>query len=69
MFGEEEHEYEGKISMRRVPKWFCRDDAVETAGIPEAKYLNGRAPATAKTSAPDSQGFMAVTGDEEDIPF
>lgn len=69
VFGEEEHEYEGKISMRRVPKWFCRDDAVETAGIPEAKYLNGKAPATARTSAPDSQGFMAVTGDEEDIPF
>ena len=69
VFGAEEHEWQGKISMRNVPKWFCRDDAVDDASIPAPKFLNGKTPATAQTSRPDD-GFMAVpAGTEEEIPF
>ena len=65
VYGEEEHEYDGKTSMRRLPKWFCKIDAVETAEIPKPKLL--RKPEEAK---PDANGFMSVPDDVDDeIPF
>lgn len=72
VFGEEENEYDGQIRMRRLPKWFCRDDMVESAGVPEPKYLNGSAPATAPVTATNAQqddGFMDISTAEEEIPF
>lgn len=70
VFGEEENEYDGTVRMRRVPKWFCRDDMAEQAGVPEPKYLNGSAPATAPvTATQQNDGFMDVTNTEEEIPF
>lgn len=68
VYGEEEHEYDGKTSMRRVPKWFCTLDRVETASIPEPKYINGKAPVAAPTST--ASDFMQVNSEEdEEIPF
>ena len=69
VYGEEEHEWNGKTSMRRMPKWFCSWDAVEGARIPDPKYLENR-PAPAQATA-DPNGFMAVPEGSEDegIPF
>ena len=74
VFGEEEHEYDGRISMRRLPKYFCRWDMVETAGIPEPRYINGSGPSTNAPAAPapatGPDGFMNIPeGEEPDIPF
>jgi len=65
VYGEEEREYDGKISMRRVPKWFCGIDAVKDATIPKPKLLDKPA-----TTATDSDGFMKLPKEIEDkIPF
>lgn len=69
VFGAEEHEYNGKISMRHIPKFFCRDDKADEACIPEPKFLNGKTPATARTAPPSADSFMNVEEGEEDIPF
>lgn len=61
IFGREESEYNGKVSMRCVPKYFCRVDAVETARVPEDKYL---APASGGIQPPEG---MVLTADE--LPF
>lgn len=72
VYGEEENEYEGKISMRRAVKWFCRYDQAEEARIPDPKYLNGIGPANApqKTTKPDTP-FMNIPDEisEDEIPF
>ena len=69
VYGEEEQEYEGKTSMRRLPKWFCSYDKVTTQGVPEAKYLSGNKPRSAG-SATASDGFINVPeGTDEEIPF
>lgn len=67
VFGEEEHEYEGKISMRVVPKWFCELDNVTTAKIPEPKYINGSSPAAKPAAANDFMNIPEVA--DEEIPF
>lgn len=75
VFGEEENEYEGRISMRHVPKWFCKWDAVKDAQIPAPKYLNGVSPAAVSavssgTNDTDEDGFMNVPeGADDEIPF
>jgi hypothetical protein len=70
VFGEEESEYDGKISMRRVPKWFCNIDKVETATIPNPKYLNGVGPAAEVKPAGSANDFVNVPdGAAEEIPF
>ena len=70
VFGAEEHEYDGRISMRHVPKWFCRWDAVADAQIPAPKYLNGAAPTTQQNATADDDGFLNVPeGTDEEIPF
>ena len=69
VYGEEEQEYNGKVSMRHVPKWFCVYDKVGEQDIPRPKYLNGSSPATAPAKADD--GFMDIPDDstDEEIPF
>lgn len=71
VFGEEEHEYEGKVSMRHVPKWFCAYDSADTARIPEPRYLNGQGPsAVAPSNNNGLSGFVAVPeGMDDEIPF
>ena len=72
VFGEEESEFDGRISMRRVPKWFCRWDAVKDAETPKPKYINGVGPAQPKASAPatDENGFVSIPeGADDEIPF
>ena len=67
VYGEEEQEYDGKTSMRRVPKWFCEYQNAESSQIPRPKYLK-KAGTAIQT---DSQGFMALPNavEEEEIPF
>lgn len=73
VFGEEEHEYDGRISMRHVPKWFCSWDSVKDAQIPKPKYLNGVGPAQQQTAAAtqtSTDGFLNVPeGADDEIPF
>lgn len=70
VFGEEESEYDGKISMRRVPKWFCNIDKVANAPVPAPKYLNGSGPAAPAQSAGNVNDFVNVPDDAaEEIPF
>ena len=64
VYGEEEHEYDGKITLRRLPKWFCRTDAVKDAEIPKPKLLDK------KPAETDSDGFLSLPKEvEETIPF
>jgi hypothetical protein len=70
VYGAEEHEYDGRVSMRHVLKWFCNWDAVKDAKVPEAKLLTkiSTAPAPAPAQIPDA--FVNVAdGVEEEIPF
>lgn len=72
VFGEEESEYDGKIRMRRVPKWFCTTDKVKDQSIPAPKYLNGVGPAQAQqnTSTESADPFLNIPeGIDEEIPF
>lgn len=70
VFGEEESEYDGKISMRRVPKWFCNIDKVANATVPAPKYLNGSGPAAPAQPAGNVNDFVNVPDDATDeIPF
>mgnify|MGYP007022367938 CR=1 FL=1 len=63
VFGEEEQEYDGNVSMRRLPKWFCTVDAVKDAKIPEPKYRPHLA-------QPADNSFIQVPDTMEDsIPF
>ena len=72
VYGEVENEYNGKRSMRRELRWFCADSQVETARVPEPKYLpntNVTAPAPA-AQASTVAGFVSVADvDTEEIPF
>lgn len=72
VFGEEESEYDGKINMRRIPKWFCKTDAVKDAAIPQPKYINGVSPAVqaGETKTENVDGFLSIPdGIDEEIPF
>lgn len=72
VFGEEESEYDGKIRMRRVPKWFCTTDKVKDQPIPAPKYLNGVGPAQPQqnTSTESADPFLNIPeGMDEEIPF
>lgn len=69
VFGEEEHEYEGKISMRRVPKWFVRFDKVAEAEAPAPKYIDGAGPKQAQKESTDSEFMTIPEGADDEIPF
>lgn len=68
VFGEVENEYNGKTSMRHELRWFCADDAVSTARVPDPKYL-----ANSNKTKPiptDADGFMSIPeGSEDEVPF
>lgn len=66
VFGEEEHEYDGNVSMRRVPKWFCSWDKVAEARTPQPKYLPGR---TTAAKPINSTEFMQVSEEDAEVPF
>ena len=72
VYGAEENEYDGRITMRYVPKWFCSWDSVATAKIPAPIYLDKTGPSqSSKLTGPsDPNGFMEIpAGAEEEIPF
>lgn len=65
VYGAEEHEYDGKVTMRHNPRYFCNIDAVKDAKIPEAKLLKN-----VSGTATDSDGFINIPeGTDEEIPF
>lgn len=66
VYGEEEHEYDGKRSMRRLPVRFCSWDSVATAEIPDPTYLASKP--SASVAKPDDFINVPDTEDEE-IPF
>ncbi len=59
IFGREEQEYDGKVTMRCLPKWFCKIDAVKDAKVPEDKLL--------KKPDPKPSAFEPL--DDSDMPF
>ena len=64
VFGIVEEEYNGKVSKRHKLRWFCDDNKVDSAPIPEEKLLNTSSGATS------SEEFMNVPeGSDEEIPF
>lgn len=66
VFGIVENEYQGKISKRTELRWFCADDKVETANIPDPKLL----PNDNVTSSATIKDFVNVPENaEEEIPF
>jgi hypothetical protein len=70
VYGEEESEWDGRITMRHVPKWFCDWDKVKDASIPAPKYLNGATPSGSAPKVTGNEDFMTVQGDtEEELPF
>jgi len=68
VYGEEEHEYDGKVSRRHLVRYFCSTDSVKDAKIPEAKLLTNVQ--TTATTNSDMSGFVSVPeGTEEELPF
>jgi hypothetical protein len=65
VYGEEEHEYDGKVSKRRLVRYFCSLDAVKDAKIPEAKLLKN----VNRPAANDTSFVNIPEGTEEEIPF
>ena len=60
VFGEVENEYNGKTTMRHELRWFCSDDKVDGATVPDPKYLNGK-------KASDVLGGGAGGSDQPDV--
>lgn len=72
VYGEVENEYDGKITMRHQPRWFCTWDAAPGAKIPATKYLNGVGPAKPVNKPEEVEdGFLNIPTevDEDEIPF
>lgn len=65
VYGEAEHEYDGKVSKRRLVRYFCSLDAVKDAKIPEVKLLKN----VSRPAANDSSFINIPEGTEEEIPF
>ena len=65
VYGEEEHEYDGRVSKRRLVRYFCSLDAVKDAKIPEAKLLKN----VSRPAANDTSFVNIPEGTEEEIPF
>lgn len=59
VYGREESEYNGNVTMRCLPKYFCQIDAVANAKTPEDKYLAPKA---------ETPAFDDVLN-SEDLPF
>ncbi len=72
VYGEVESEYDGKVTMKHLPRWFCTWDAVKDANIPNPKYLdnNTTVSAHATTGKTVDDNFINVPeGVDESIPF
>ena len=72
VFGEVENEYNGKTTMRHELRWFCADDKVDNAAIPEAKLLNGKASDTigaGSSSASSAPDVNVADGTDEEVPW
>lgn len=63
IYGEEEQEYDGETSMRRLPVFFCQWEKVKDANVPEPKYLNKGA------AAPKAKATEFIPVSDEEIPF
>lgn len=71
VYGEEENEFDGKISMRHSLRWFCSWDKVKDQKVPNPKYLPNKqtpAPQTGTGNINDYVNNM-TSADEEEIPF
>ena len=67
VYGEEESEYDGKITKRHLVRYFCSTDVVKDAKIPEAKLLTAVQSSIPNT---DMSGFVTVAeGTEGELPF
>ena len=64
VYGEEENEYDGKVTRRHLVRYFCSTDAVKDAKVPEAKLLK-----TLSTPSNDTDFINIPEGTEEEIPF
>ena len=71
VFGKVDNEYNGKVTARTELRWFCADDKVEGARIPDHKRLpNTNTTVPAPASDPELDGFLSIPdGSEEEIPF
>lgn len=69
VYGEEEQEYDGRVTMRHVPKWFCLYEKAKDASIPAPKLLPKPAAPAGSTDG-EIDGFLSIPdGTEEEIPF
>ena len=66
VFGIVENEYQGKVTKRTELRWFCEDTKSDNAKVPDPKLLPN---SNVTVAAPSSDGFMNITGDEDEIPF
>ena len=65
VFGEKENLYQGKRSMRHELRWWCSDDKVDSATIPDPVRLEGAAGPII-----DNDGFMDIpAGGPESSPW
>lgn len=66
VFGEVESEYNGKRYMKHDLRWFCSDDKVDGATIPDAKRLDGSVNGTTQNNGE----FMKIPDNANDfVPF
>ena len=67
VFGIVENEYQGKVSDRHELRWFCDDSKVDSANVPQPKYL----PNSNTTTSALADNFVNIAGtiEEEEIPF
>lgn len=68
IFGEVQNEYNSRVTMRHELRWFCADDKVDGATVPEPKYLNGNGTlgSSSGSSAPD---VNVDEGTDDEMPF
>lgn len=66
VFGIVENEYQGKVTKHTELRWFCEDTKADNAKVPDPKLLPN---SNVTVAAPSSDGFMNITGDEDEIPF
>lgn len=68
VFGEVESEYEGRRFMKHDLRWFCSDDKVDGATIPDAKRLDGST--QPGNATPGNGEFMKIPDNVSDfVPF
>lgn len=72
VFGEVENEYNGKRTMRHELRWFCSDDKVDGAAVPDPKYISGNKPLGAGSGNAGGGATPNVDvpeGTDEELPF